>query len=266
MRTGVDFSTNVSSKIGKLNYSLGFVGMVYNSEATKRDEVFENDYQYRVGRPLDASWGWIAEGFFQDQAEIDNHARQTFGGTLKPGDIKYKDVNGDNIIDGRDQVDLGNNGFAASPFSYGLNLTLKWKNLSFLALGSGQVGAIGYKNSSQYWVSGTNKYSDVVLGRWTPETASTATYPRLSTNSVTNNFRNSTFWSYDNNRFDLRRVQLTYDFDRTAFRNASFIHGLSVYLNGDNLLVLSKERELMETNIGSAPQNRFYNLGIKATF
>ena len=266
MRTGVDFSTNVSSKIGKLNYSLGFVGMVYNSEATKRDEVFENDYQYRVGRPLDASWGWIAEGFFQDQAEIDNHARQTFGGTLKPGDIKYRDVNGDNIIDGRDQVDLGNNGFAASPFSYGLNLTLKWKNLSFLALGSGQVGAIGYKNSSQYWVSGTNKYSDVVLGRWTPETASTATYPRLSTNSVTNNFRNSTFWSYDNNRFDLRRVQLTYDFDRTAFRNASFIHGLSVYLNGDNLLVLSKERELMETNIGSAPQNRFYNLGIKATF
>jgi hypothetical protein len=135
-----------------------------------------------------------------------------------------------------------------------------------MALGAGQVGAIAYKNSSQYWVTGSSKYSDVVLDRWTPETASTATYPRLSTNSTTNNFRNSTFWMYKDNRFDLRRVQFTYDFDKATFNKASFIHGMSVYVNGDNLLVLSKERELMETNIGSAPQNRFYNLGIKATF
>jgi TonB-linked SusC/RagA family outer membrane protein len=266
MRTGIDFSTTVRNKVGNVNYSLGFVGMVFNSEAKKRDEVFENDYQYRVGRPLDASWGYIADGFFQDQTEIDNHASQTFGGTLKPGDIKYRDMNGDNIIDGRDQVDLGHNGGGASPFSYGLNLTLKWKNLSFLALGSGQVGAIAFKNSSYYWVTGASKYSDVVLGRWTPETANTATYPRLSTNSVTNNFRNSTFWMYKNNRFNLNRVQFTYDFKKSNFKNASFVNGLSIYVNGDNLLVISKERELMETSIGSSPQNRFYNLGIKATF
>ncbi len=266
MRTGFDFSANINNKLGKLNYSLGFVGMVYNSEATRRDEVFENSYQNRVGKPLDVYWGYIAEGLFQNQAEIDGHARQTFGGTLKPGDIKYRDVNGDNIIDNRDEVDLGKNGFSASPFNYGLNLTLNWKNFSFFALGSGQVGAIGYKNTSNYWVSGAGKYSDVVLGRWTPETANTATYPRLSTNSTTNNFRNSTYWMYKNNRFDLRRVQFTYDFNKAAFRKAQFIHGLSVYLNGDNLLVLSKERKLMETNIGTSPQTRFYNLGMKATF
>lgn len=266
MRTGMDFSVNYTNNVGKLKYSLGFVGMVYNSEATKRDELYENEYQYRVGRPLDAYWGYIAEGLFQSQAEIDNHARQTFGGTLKPGDIKYRDINGDNIIDNRDEVDLGKNGFGASPFSYGLNLTLKWKNLSLFALASGQVGAIGFKNSSEYWVTGAGKYSDVVLGRWTPETAATATYPRLSTNSTTNNFRNSTYWMYKNNRFDLRRVQFTYDFDKATFSKASFIHGMSIYVTGDNLLVLSNERELMETNIGIAPQNRFYNLGIKATF
>lgn len=266
MRTGLDFSTTLNSKVGNLNYSLGFVGMVYNSEASKRDEVYENDYQYRVGRPLDVYWGYIADGLFQTQQEIDDHARQTFGGTLAPGDIKYRDINGDDIIDNRDEVDLGKNGFSASPFSYGLNLRLKWKSLSFLALGSGQVGAIGFKNSSQYWVTGSGKYSDVVLGRWTPETASTATYPRLSTNSTTNNFRNSTYWMYKNNRFNLNRIQFTYDFDKAALRNATFIHGLSVYVNGDNLLVLSNERELMETSIGSAPQNRFYNLGVKATF
>lgn len=265
-RTGVDFSANYSNNAGKLKYSVGFVGMIYNSEATKRDEVYENDYQYRVGRPLDASFGFVAEGLFQSQEEIDAHARQTFGGTLKPGDIKYQDINGDNIIDNRDQVDLGKNGGGASPFSYGLNLSLKWKNLSFMALGAGQTGAIGYKSSSQYWVTGSGKYSDKVLGRWTPETAATATYPRLSTNSTTNNFRNSTYWMFKNNRFDLRRVQFTYDFDKTAFGNASFVKGLSIYVTGDNLLVISSERELMETNIGTAPQNRFYNLGLKATF
>src|SRR5690606_13807588 len=162
---------------------------------------------------------------FQSQEEIDNHARQTFGGTLKPGDIKYRDVNNDGVIDTRDQVDLGRNGSGASPFIYGLNLTLKWKNLTFFALGSGQSGAIGYKNSSYFWVTGAGKYSDIVLGRWTPETANTATYPRLSTNSTTNNFRNSTFWMYNNNRFNLTRVQFTYDFNKAAFKNASFIHG-----------------------------------------
>ena len=266
MRKGVDFSANFSSKVGKLSFSLGFVGMIYKSEATKRDEVFENSYQNRVGRALDASFGYIAEGLFQNQAEVDAHARQTFGGTLKPGDIKYKDINGDNVIDTRDQVELGRNGGGASPFTYGVNLTLKWKNLTMLVLGSGQSGAIGYKNSPYYWVTGTGKYSDVVLDRWTPETANTATYPRLSTNSTTNNFRNSSYWMYDNNRFDLRRVQFTYDFNKSAFGKASFIHGMSVYVNGDNLLVISKERKLMETNIGSAPQTRFYNLGIKATF
>jgi hypothetical protein len=70
---------------------------------------------------------------------------------------------------------------------------------------------------------------------------------------------------YKNNRFNLSRVQLTYDFDTKVFRN-SFLHGMSVYFLGDNLLVLSKERKLMETNVGTAPQYRFYNLGLRATF
>lgn len=267
MRRGVDFSANFSNKVGKVHFTLGFVGMIYKSEATKRDEVFENVYQYRVGRPLDANFGYIAEGLFQNQAEIDAHANQSaLGGPLKPGDIKYKDVNGDNIVNAQDQVQQGVSGSGASPFTYGVNLTLKWKNITMLVLGSGQSGAVGYKNSSYYWVTGLGKYSDIVRDRWTPATAATAAYPRLSTNSVTNNFRNSSYWMYDNNRFDLRRVQFTYDFNSTAFGKNSFIHGMSVYVNGDNLLVISKERKLMETNIGTAPQNRFYNLGIKATF
>jgi hypothetical protein len=132
------------------------------------------------------------------------------------------------------------------------------------ALGSGNTGSIGFKNSSYYWPSGTGKYSEEVLGRWTEATKATATYPRLTTNS-TNNYRNSTFWMYKTNRFNLNRVQITYDFNEEILKK-SFVHGLSIYVQGDNLLVLSKERELMETNIGLAPQTRFFNLGVRTSF
>ncbi|WP_417887547.1 SusC/RagA family TonB-linked outer membrane protein [Zunongwangia sp.] len=262
MRTGFDFSVSHNNKLGDFEYEVGFVGMIYNSEASVRDEVYQDEYQNREGRPLDVSFGYVSEGFFVDQADIDSHADQTFGDVL-PGDLKYRDINGDGIVDTRDQVELGRNG---SPFTYGVNLTLKYKDWTLFAMGQGQSGAIGYKNSSYFWVYGNRKYSEHVLGRWTPETADSATYPRLTTTSNTNNFRNSTFWRYDNNRFDLTKVQLTYDCPETFFKDKSLLSGLSLYVSGQNLLTLSKERKMMEMNVGSAPQYRFYNLGLKASF
>lgn len=264
-RTGFDFSVNLNNSIGKLQYSVGVSGMFYSSKAVRRDEVYQDAYQYRAGKSLDAYWGYVCEGFFQTQDEITNHARQTFGGTLKPGDLKYKDMNNDGVIDGKDQVDLGHNGWAVSPFTYGVNLSLKWKNFTLFALGNGQSGAIGFKNSSYYWVSGTGKFSDPMLGRWTEATKNTATFPRLTTGAGSNNYQNSTFWIYKTNRFNLSRVQLTYDFKNDVFKG-TFVHGMSFYIQGDNLLVVAKERKLMETNIGSAPQYRFYNFGVRASF
>ncbi|MCW3785832.1 SusC/RagA family TonB-linked outer membrane protein [Plebeiibacterium sediminum] len=265
-RTGIDFSASYSNKVGELEYKLGFVGMIYNSEATVRDEVYEDDYQYRAGKPLDASWGYVCEGFYTSEEDIASHANTYSLGSVAPGDLKYSDLNNDGIIDSRDQKKLGKSGSGASPFTYGLNLTLKYKNWTLFALGQGQSGAIGFKNSSYYWVYGNRKYSEEVLGRWTPQTAATATYPRLSATSNTNNYRNSTFWKYDNNRFDLRSVQVTYDFPKSMFNENSLLSQLSLYVNGQNLLTLSKERKMMEMNVGGAPYCRFYNLGVKATF
>lgn len=263
-RTGIDYTLNLNKKIGEVEASLGFSGMNISTKAVRRDESYQDDYQNRAGRALDSYWGYICEGFFQDQAEIDGHALQTFG-TVTKGDLKYKDVNGDGVIDSRDQVDLGHNGWSVAPFTYGLNLTLKWKNFTFFALGTGQSGAIGFKNSTYYWVKGSSKYSDVVWGRWTEETKNTATYPRLTTTDNSNNFRNSTFWMYKTDRFDLKRVQITYDLPGSIFGN-SFIRDMSVYVNANDLLTISKERKLMEMNVGSQPQCRFYNIGVKASF
>ncbi len=264
-RNGLDFSVSHNNKLGDFEYNIGFSGMIYNSEAKVRDEVYQDDYQYRAGKPIDASFGYVAEGFFVDDEDIASHATQTFG-DVYPGDLKYRDMNNDDIIDSRDQVQLGKSGSSASPLTYGINLTLKYKNWTLFAMGQGQSGAIGYKSSPYYWVYGNRKYSEEVLGRWTSETAATATYPRLTTTSNTNNFRNSTFWSYKNDRFDLTKVQLSYNFPETMFSSRSLISELGIYINGQNLLTISKEREMMEMNVGNAPQYRFYNIGIKAAF
>lgn len=112
------------------------------------------------------------------------------------------------------------------------------------------------------WVYGDGKYSEPVLGRWTPQTASSATYPRLTTEGGELNFVASDFWKYSTSAFRINKVQLTYDFPQSLF-TGSFVRGISVYVSGSNLLTIAKERKYMEMNVGSAPQTRSYNLGFK---
>lgn len=263
-RVGFDFNANLNKKLGQVDWSLGFMGTYYKTTATKRAEVYADDYQYRQGKPLDAIWGLESLGFFNDQTDIDNSPKQSFG-QVKPGDIKYKDQNGDKVIDTRDEVYLGRGGWFGAPLTLGVNLTAKWKNFSFFALGTGRFGAYGLKNSSYFWIDGEDKYSVVVRDRWTTDTKATAKYPRLTTSQSDNNFRSSDFWMYSTNRFDVAKVQVSYDLSKHLSKKA-FVQELGVYVTGFNLLTVFPERDIMQLNIGSAPQTRLYNAGIKAAF
>ncbi|MBQ7419530.1 MAG: SusC/RagA family TonB-linked outer membrane protein [Prevotella sp.] len=263
-RTGIDFSVYLNKKIGQVDMKLGVSGMWYKSTADKRDENYEYAYQSRVGQALNGLWGLQAEGLFQTQAEIDEAATQTFG-DVKPGDIRYKDQNGDGKIDATDEVFLGR---WDSPFMSGINLTLKWKNFTFFTMGNLYLGGHGMKSSSYFWMPGTAKYSEIARECWTPETAETAIYPRLTTANGDNNYRYSDYWMYSNDRFTLRKVQLTYTFPAKVFANtfAKFVRGLDVYVAANDLLTIAKERKLLEMNVGSAPQTRYYSIGLKASF
>lgn len=260
-RTGFDFSIYANKKIDEVALTLGVSGMYYKSTAEKRDENIEFDYLSAVGRALNGHWGLESEGFFQDQKEIDTAPTQTFG-DVKPGDIRYKDQNNDGKIDDNDRVFLGR---WDSPFMSGINLTATWRNFTLYAMGNLYIGGYGMKDNSYYWVKGDGKYSEIVRNRWTPETAATATYPRLTTTNGANNFRTSDFWMYKNDRFNLTQVQLTYKMPEKILRG-TFIKGLSFFANANNLLTIAKERKALEMNIGSAPQTRFYQLGFKGTF
>lgn len=263
-RVGFDFSANLNKKIGEVNWNLGINGTYYQTTAVKRAELYENAYQNRQGKPLDGIWGLQNLGFFQDDNDIKNSPSQTFG-QVKPGDIKYKDQNGDGIIDSRDEVFLGKGGWFGAPFTMGVTLSAQWKKLTFLALGVGRFGGNAMRNNSYFWVYGENKYSEVVRNRWTEATKLTATYPRLTTLSSDNNFRSSDFWIYSTSRFDLSKVQITYDLT-DLLKMKSFVRELGVYVNGFNLWTFSENRETLELNVGSSPQTRFFNLGVKALF
>lgn len=259
-RKGFDFAVGVNKKVGEVNLRLGVTGMYYKSVADKRDENFAYAYQTRVGRALNGLWGLQSDGFFNTEEEIAASPKQF--GELKPGDIKYIDQNGDNLIDTNDEVYLGR---WDNPLSMGINITAEWKNFTFYARGNGYFGGKGFKDSSYYRASADSKYSEAVLGRWTPETAATATYPRLTTGSAENNFKSSDFWMFNTDCFKLTQIQVSYEMPQYIL-NGSFVKGLNFFVNGNNLLTISKERKHIDMNVGSAPQTRFYNIGVKATF
>ena len=300
-RKGFDFSIKAQKQFGKVHAELGLVGTYLKTKWKKFDETVDPKatHKHVEGQALDALWGYNCLGFYTaDDFDVttgtDGKTKYTLktgmptpaiGGNIQPGDLKYEDVNGDNRIDNKDMVVLGKSGTitafdpngnptgdptgsnplgtVGAPWCIGVNLTLKYKNWTLFVLGNGQFGGKAMKNNSYYYMQQENKYSVNARGRWTPETANTATHPRLTTLANANNAANSTFWLYSTDRFNLRKVQLTYDFPQEMMGRV--VKALSIYVNGNDLLTIAKERKLMETSVGYAPQTRFYNLGVKVT-
>jgi TonB-linked SusC/RagA family outer membrane protein len=296
-RKGLDFSIKAQKQFGQVHAELGFVGTYLKTEWKKYDETADpkapwlnsNKQLMHEGTPLDVIQGYNCLGVYTiDDFNVKTDAETGkityelktgknsygLGGTVMPGDLKYEDVNGDGKINQYDQVELGKWGTYGAPWTFGLNLTLKYKNWTLFVLGNGQFGASAMANGAYYYMSGTSKYSvnvrdhiqytyddnGIINGFVNPD----ASHPRLSVNNSPNNNANSTYWLYSTDRFNIRKVQLTYDFPKEMFEG-KWVKALSVYVNGNDLLTISKNRKIMETTVGGAPQTRFYNLGVKVT-
>ena len=286
-RKGLDFSITAQKQFGQVFAKLGVVGTYLKTEWTKKDESKKYDYLKDEGHALDAIRGYNCIGIYSiddfdatkdDKGVIKYTLKKGIptngiGGTLLPGDLRYEDVNGDGKITPDDQVDLGKSGAYGAPWTLGINLTLKYKNWTLFVLGNGQFGAKGLMNTGYYYMQGDSKYSVNVRDRiqYTYDDEGFissivnpgASHPRLTAGTSANNSAPSTYWLYSTDRFNLRKVQLTYDFPKEMM--GKVVKALSIYINGNDLLTISKYRKLMETNVGSAPQTRFYNLGVKVT-
>ncbi|MDE5870504.1 MAG: SusC/RagA family TonB-linked outer membrane protein, partial [Muribaculaceae bacterium] len=257
---GFELALNFKKQIG--DFFIGFGGnMMYSHQKNlKISENVEYEWQKAEGQNRSAMRGYRCLGYFQSEDEIANSA--VINSNTKPGDLKYEDINGDGIIDGKDQVIIGR---WDSPWLYGMNLTLGYKGFTLFVAASGIAGGNGIKDNQAAWVYGDRKYSDIVRGRWTPETAASATYPRLTTRGGELNFVTSDYWMYDSSAFYLDQVQLTYDFPAKWF-DKKFVSGLQLYVNGNGLWWSGKEKVYRETSIGYGPQTRSFNFGVKVNF
>lgn len=231
------------------------------SNRVKVDEMQPEGYLNRQGKPADAMFGLEALGLFDSWQTIQNSPEQAFT-TVQPGDIRYKDQNNDGIINSDDLVYIGN---SQARVSFGLSILARYKNFSLFALGTARQGGYTYYDNSYYWIQGENKYSAEVLNSWTEDTKATASYPRLSYSNNTNNFRNSTFWLYKNNYFNLERVQMNYDIP-SRISGILFFKYISVFLRGENLLRLSKDADKRQLVIGGEPRYRNFLMGLKVKF
>lgn len=259
-RSGFDFTVDFHKNLGEVDLQAGVTGMYVTNKNSRVSELVEYDWQKSEGARIDAIRGYQCLGFFADEADI--AANATVNDKTKPGDLKYKDQNEDGKIDSKDRVVLGH---WNPDFYLGFHFTAKYKGFTFFMNWTGDFGGMGLKNNEYAWCYGERKYSDMALGRWTPETANSATYPRLTASNNDLSFVDSDFWTYKTSALRLNKVQFTYDFPANMFAG-KWINGLSVYVSGNSLLTIAKERKYMETSVGSAPQTRSYNLGVKVNF
>lgn len=232
-----------------------------------------HEYRQRQGKDNDAIFGLVADGLYT-QEEIDRIndpldqtiAKPAFG-EVKAGDIKYVDQDGSKIIDENDIRQIGN---SQPRFNYGLRLTLDYKDFSLFVFGMAETGYHRIMSNSYNWVYGEMKYPAYLVNRWAYDpsenidTRAAATYPRLTTKSNTNNFRNSTFWLTERDYFSIPAIQLSYAVPQKLLKEI-LVKQCSVYARVDNLLIVSKDK-YATLNVGSSPQLRMYNIGIKAGF
>ncbi len=269
--TGFELGMNFNKTYNDFSVTVGANVLYSQTERVIRSEVFTEDYLQTQGREISTIFGLVDQGFYAE-ADFDTSGNLNAGlpvpnfGSVQPGDIKYEDQNGDNIIDNDDRRAIGQ---SSSPLSYGVNLNLKYKAFNLFILGTGQTGGDASKLSSgfnnYYGVNGSDKYSEVVLGRWTPATANTATFPRLSASENQNNFRTSTFWMYNTSYFSINRAQLTYEFDDTLLEKLD-IEDLSINVSGTNLFEISKDKDIRQLRIGTSPLTRSITFGLRASF
>lgn len=231
---GVDLSLGWKDQVGDFRYGVSGIFSFTRSEIVENNEAYqEYAYLYHQGNAVDQMYGLEAVGFFNDQVDINNSPVHSFA-TVKPGDIKYKDQNGDNIIDEQDVVKMFRT--SAPEVYYGFNLNFAWKNFGISADFQGVANrTVNLLNSPLYQPLVNNgNISNTFLDReqtWTPENKGAATMPRLTTQTNDNNYRNNSLWYRDGSFFKLRNLQISYDLSKKTTRFAD----MHIYLRGTNL-------------------------------
>jgi hypothetical protein len=283
---GFDFTISHKNRINNFHYGISWLGSF-----TKRRWLYysgdsENtpDYRKLTGKEVGSQLGFIAEGLFQNQDEIDNSPTIT-GSPVLPGYIKYQDRNGDGKISYAQ--DMGYVGKSAYPkFQSSLGLNGSWKGFDFDILFQGglgrtvaltgvytSTGSQGIMDNTAFtrmFYHGGNTPVFVPENSWTPDNTD-AEFPRLSLVTVsTNNAYSSTHWYRSGDYVRLKTFQIGYSLPKSWIRTIGFT-GFRLYAEGSNVFTLSEltkyniDPEQPGVNNGYYPQQRTFSFGVNVT-
>ena len=263
---GVEFSLDYYKKIGKVTLNIGG-NFTWNRNKIK--EMMEApkayDYMAATGKTIGQVFGYQAIGFFVDQADIDASPTQQLG-TVKPGDIKYKDINGDNVINEFDMIPLGYSSQVPEIY-YGFTLGVEWKGIGLNATFQGVGNYTATLGSSYYspLVENTTISNYYYDNRWTPQTPD-ARFPRLSTEAVRNNGQSSSVWLADRSFMKLRNCEVYYRFP-AALINPIKMTSARLYVRGVDLFCLDHIKRFDPEAIGDVyPATRSVHIGLAVEF
>lgn len=272
---GFDGNFAYKQKVGDVNLTIRGNMTYSKNEILERDEAY-NVYAYQMdeGHRVDQARGLVALGLFKDYDDIRNSPRQDFG-NVQPGDIKYKDVNGDGVVNDGDRVSIG--ATTKPNLIYGMGISAQWKgldvNLHFQGAGKSTFfidGPSVYTFSSGTW---GNILSDLVENRWIDSSISNdpatenpnASFPRLCYGGSGNNYRQSTYWLRNGSYLRLKTLEIGYSIPKSIVNKIHF-NSMRLFFIGTNLLTFSSfklwDPELGSSNGEKYPLAKMFTLGL----
>ncbi|WP_169515977.1 SusC/RagA family TonB-linked outer membrane protein [Gaetbulibacter saemankumensis] len=224
------------------------------------------DYMKRTGHSIGQAFGLVSDGFFNSQADIDNSNPQLFS-LVSPGDIKYVDQNGDNVIDNFDQVALGYSTSVPEMY-FSLNLNAEYKGLGVNAIFQGIANQSVLLNTQNvYWPLINNaNITTFSNNAWTPSTAATATLPRLTTLDNDNNYRSNDIWLKDGGYVKLRTLEFYFNLPQ-QFVNKYGVNEFKIFARGTNLFSWDSIEQMDPEALSTTyPLLKTLSLGLDFTF
>lgn len=269
---GWEFTLGTSGNIGKMHYDInGNIAWARSKWKEYDEPEYTDPDQERIykkqGRWTDARYGYVSDGLFTSQAEIDAlpyEYKELNGNTsLRPGDIKYLDLNGDNVLDWKDQKEIGSS--TLPNWTYGFNVNLRYHNFDLSALFQGAFGYTTYLDMVK--AASTLKYDN----RWTEKENNPNSLVARPGGASTNNFY-SDFNNHNTAYLRLKNLSIGYEVPKSLLNKVG-IQQLRIYAAGTNLFTLSSlhkygvDPEAPEGTLASYyPQQRTLSLGLNLSF
>jgi TonB-linked SusC/RagA family outer membrane protein len=289
LNRGIELSATYNQAIGKLKYSIGGNITTVHNEVLELNGITDiitgvggaQTHRTEVGEPLGYFYGYQTQGIFQNQTEVDHAVPDALSSGRAPGDIRFKDVNGDNVVDDRDRTKLGS---SIPGFYYGINVSASYKRFDFSLLlqGVGDVQVYNAARANLENLAYNNNFTKRALDHWDGEGTS-STIPRLTPDDPNGNNRYSSRWIEDADFMRIKNIQISYAIPSDKW-SKGFVSRLRVYVAIQNLATFTKylgydpevtrgfsfqKGDMSLANgqdSGNSPQPRFFQFGWQLSF